>query len=622
MNDVLERQDGGSFHLEPDVDVVYLETCGRDFEYDYIINERNDRDHAFARVIVGIKSEIRLSALYCTSRLYPPEISSSIVGGAIPSEFIPSAIRGINEAVAEGPVTGGPVVGISIDLRDGAHHDVSSDSDSFQTAAKRAVYGAMLEAGAVVLEPLLEVAIETSKQHLGHVISSIESCRGVLTSTSNGDSKVTASAKCPASKMAEIHNALQAHSIRLDQTSLIEKTYRVVEGEELEKLKKIIRAKRKVSRLAFEISDSSRPGKELEGTKIIKQFEVPRFLKLKADVIRFAHSIYCEILPAQLRPRSKVDDHLLEEWLQSHGEWLATDGQHGTRLKMYGKNLQGWDVSGRVLDRCVLRDCDLRGARFAGVKIKKPDAGDGSREESSVASIRGVDFSYSRLERAVFGTTREHERVNARTANMTGARFVGCSGVFGAEGAYFGRELIFDPTEPPIVQRWLPGSSFGDFPSWNLISTFQNLRLLAVSNTLAIILVFYAAIANIYNASLISVQSAVQSDADPDSLSKLVLAIPQIPTPSHFGYLLIVVVFLTVTNIIYHYLCPQSVGSQMVISSYSSSSNDVFQTLSARYHGLIGRWFCFVALSACCSYIVYYLLQRVSEAIDTYLPTQ
>ncbi|MEJ8559838.1 hypothetical protein QTO30_00315 [Yoonia sp. GPGPB17] len=611
VDDILTQlSEVGITITENHTEVRYFETTLAETTIDHTHKDfDNDfqSDRKFARVILSITP--RDQHTLGNPDFSPTEstIVSNVVGGAIPRELNNHAIRGIERGLQNGPFVGGEIANVEVKLKDGAFHDTYSDASSFETAGREAVHLALRSAEPAILEPVLEYNVETDPTNSGNVFNFASSAKCQILSQEIVHERLQLKIACPASRTEDLQTALKLCLLEEDGYGVSISGFRVVDEVEFEELTNERELKPK-----FEVENRHQDERSKSSSKLASV--------LVGFLFFWVRSFYCEVVPTLLRPRWKVPVEELMQRVSDHELWLATDGEEGKRLELFWKKLDGWDVSQNNLDRCVLWDCDMRGARFAGTK--STEAGSRAEEELVASTLRFADLSYCRLERAVFSTTREQEVElrGSKSAIVTGTRFVGCSGVFGAEGAFFGNGLVFDPTEPPVVQRWWPGSSIGDFPSWNLISTFQNLRLLAVSNTLAIALVFYAALAKILNNNLETMKLALEEAPNTDSLASLVASIPPLPTPSHFGYLLLVVVALTVANILYNYLCPTSIGSQLTISSYSAYGSEVFQSLAARYNGLFGRWICFFSLGGCCAYIVYYLVQRVSEAVQVFLP--
>lgn len=101
-----------------------------------------------------------------------------IVGGAIPRNFIPSVEKGIRKAMQEGFLAGFPITDIQVTLYDGSYHDVDSSDIAFQIAASMALKKAFEEAGAVLLEPIMNVEIAVPEEFMGQITGDINSRRG------------------------------------------------------------------------------------------------------------------------------------------------------------------------------------------------------------------------------------------------------------------------------------------------------------------------------------------------------------------------------------------------------------------------------------------------------------
>jgi len=106
------------------------------------------------------------------------EFVNSIVGGAIPREFIPAVEKGIKETLTAGILGGYPVVDVKVTLYDGSYHDVDSSEIAFKVAASMAFKSAMTKASPVLLEPVMSVNVYTPDEHIGDVIGDINSRRG------------------------------------------------------------------------------------------------------------------------------------------------------------------------------------------------------------------------------------------------------------------------------------------------------------------------------------------------------------------------------------------------------------------------------------------------------------
>ncbi len=119
------------------------------------------------------------------------EFLDEIVGGRIPSTYIPSIEKGIKDAMEKGVIAGYPVVDISIAVVDGSHHDVDSSDMAFQVAGSMAFQKAMKEADTYILEPIMKTRIKVTKDYTGAVMGDLNSRRGrVLGMEPEGDLQI------------------------------------------------------------------------------------------------------------------------------------------------------------------------------------------------------------------------------------------------------------------------------------------------------------------------------------------------------------------------------------------------------------------------------------------------
>ena len=106
------------------------------------------------------------------------KFESTVVGGAIPKEYIPAVGEGIEEAMKAGMLGGYPVVGIHANVYDGSYHEVDSSEMAFHIAGSLAFKDAMQKAAPVLLEPIMRVEVTTPEDYMGDVIGDINSRRG------------------------------------------------------------------------------------------------------------------------------------------------------------------------------------------------------------------------------------------------------------------------------------------------------------------------------------------------------------------------------------------------------------------------------------------------------------
>ena len=108
------------------------------------------------------------------------EFVNSIVGGAVPKEYIPAVDAGIQGAMNAGVMAGFPVVDVKVTLYDGSYHEVDSSEMAFKIAGSMAFKEACRKAGATLLEPIMKVSVIVPDEYLGTVIGDLTARRGQI----------------------------------------------------------------------------------------------------------------------------------------------------------------------------------------------------------------------------------------------------------------------------------------------------------------------------------------------------------------------------------------------------------------------------------------------------------
>ena len=106
------------------------------------------------------------------------KFESTVVGGAIPKEYIPAVGEGIEEATKAGILGGFPVLGVRANVYDGSYHEVDSSEMAFHIAGSMAFKEAMKKGNPVLLEPIMKVEVTMPEEYMGDVIGDINSRRG------------------------------------------------------------------------------------------------------------------------------------------------------------------------------------------------------------------------------------------------------------------------------------------------------------------------------------------------------------------------------------------------------------------------------------------------------------
>ncbi len=122
------------------------------------------------------------------------EFINSVVGGAIPKEYIGPVDQGIQGAMKAGVLAGYPVVDVKVELYDGSYHEVDSSEMAFKIAGSMAFKDAMKKANPVILEPVMKVATIVPDDYMGDVMGDFNSRRGLIqgTETRTGATQINA----------------------------------------------------------------------------------------------------------------------------------------------------------------------------------------------------------------------------------------------------------------------------------------------------------------------------------------------------------------------------------------------------------------------------------------------
>lgn len=139
------------------------------------------------------------------------EFVDKIFGGAIPQQFRPSVDKGVRKAMEEGVLAGYPVVDVRVTLVDGKTHPVDSSDIAFQIAGSLAFKKAAEQAGVVLLEPIMNVAVTVPDDLVGDVIGDLNGKRGRIQGMEpNGDGTTTVRAQVPMAEMLRYASDLRS----------------------------------------------------------------------------------------------------------------------------------------------------------------------------------------------------------------------------------------------------------------------------------------------------------------------------------------------------------------------------------------------------------------------------
>jgi len=133
------------------------------------------------------------------------EFISTIKGGNVPKEFIPSVEKGFKMAMINGPLAGYEIDSLKVTLKDGSYHDVDSDQLSFELAAKLGFKAAAKIAGAVIMEPIMKLEVVTPEENMGDIVGDLNRRRGQVSDMSDRAGSKVVKATVPLSEMF-VHN--------------------------------------------------------------------------------------------------------------------------------------------------------------------------------------------------------------------------------------------------------------------------------------------------------------------------------------------------------------------------------------------------------------------------------
>jgi len=140
------------------------------------------------------------------------EVVDEIVGGAIPKEFIPKVIDGIEEAIKSGVYAGYQVIDIKCEVVDGSFHEVDSNELAFKMAGIFALKDAFKKAGPILLEPIMKVECTTPDEYQGDLLGDINRRRGTIVSIEAKNGQTVLNAQVPLAEMFGYATAIRSLS--------------------------------------------------------------------------------------------------------------------------------------------------------------------------------------------------------------------------------------------------------------------------------------------------------------------------------------------------------------------------------------------------------------------------
>ncbi len=200
--DILKR----TYKVEANIgapQVAYRESLGKKADIDYTHKKQTGGTGQFARVMITFEPGEPGSGFV---------FENSIVGGAVPKEYIPGVEKGLESIKDNGLLAGFPLIDFKATLTDGKYHDVDSSVLAFEIAA-RAAFRELREKGAPkLLEPIMAVEVVTPEDYLGSVIGDLNGRRGMIQGQDTRGNAIVVNAFVPLANMFGYVNTLRGMS--------------------------------------------------------------------------------------------------------------------------------------------------------------------------------------------------------------------------------------------------------------------------------------------------------------------------------------------------------------------------------------------------------------------------
>ena len=140
------------------------------------------------------------------------EVLNKVVGGAIPKEYIPAVINGVEEAIRSGVYAGFQVIDVKVEVVDGSFHEVDSNELAFKMAGIFALKDAFKKAGPILLEPIMKVEVTTPSDYQGDIVGDISRRRGAIETIDSKSGQVVVNANVPLAEMFGYATAIRSLS--------------------------------------------------------------------------------------------------------------------------------------------------------------------------------------------------------------------------------------------------------------------------------------------------------------------------------------------------------------------------------------------------------------------------
>jgi elongation factor G len=215
--------------------VAYRETITQRAEFNYTHKKQTGGSGQYGRVAGYMEPVSDADFVF----------ENKIVGGTIPTTYIPACEKGFRQCLAKGPKMEFPVTGVKVVINDGAFHAVDSSDIAFQAAARGAFKEGYLRAKPVIHEPVMKVEIETPTEFQGPVMGLLNQRRGMIVGAQDEGPMCVIEAQVPLAEMFGFSTVLRSATQGKAQFTMEFAHYRLVPMSIAEKIAEEVAARKK-----------------------------------------------------------------------------------------------------------------------------------------------------------------------------------------------------------------------------------------------------------------------------------------------------------------------------------------------------------------------------------------
>ncbi|NTW77324.1 MAG: elongation factor G [Syntrophaceae bacterium] len=206
--------------------VAYRETITQRADFNYTHKKQTGGAGQFGRIAGYIEPITDVEFVF----------DNQIVGGAIPTQFIPACEKGFKQSMEKGPKLEFPITGVRVAINDGSSHAVDSSDMAFQAAARGAFREAYLRAKPVVHEPIMKVVVETPPEFQGAVMGLLNQRRGMIVGSQDEGTMCVVESQVPLAEMFGFSTVLRSSTQGKAQFTMEFAQYRLVPQSIAEKI--------------------------------------------------------------------------------------------------------------------------------------------------------------------------------------------------------------------------------------------------------------------------------------------------------------------------------------------------------------------------------------------------